>query len=348
MPLLVPHHCGLLRMHVIERLLLTIDPMNVRSAIHLDLALLPRAGRVIAWAVTAVRDMEPPIDAQAGVHCDDEHLDGEVEDVEAGLAVVPGRVVAGPRGHDVGAGSEGGAEAQQDGREQEDGDLGAEAAGAELVEAGGARDHEAGEDEEDGEEGDEGVEDLAVELDVAVDAAGVGVEGEEGLDGAGDEHDEGEDYDGVEGLEGGGESLVPAEVRVRGADDALGEDQVDDEEEDDAGGDEDLGRDGDADVGGAGGPDDAHDARRDARHAEAEHQARHDELMAAFAIELEDGHVRGGTHYEEEHEDGGDGDVDVHGGLAAQGGGLRCVGRARRHLWVLAFWSVWFIEELRW
>ena len=112
---------------------------------------------------------------------------------------------------------------------------------------------------------------MAVDLDVTVDAAGVVIESVEGLHGAGDEHDETDDDGRVDDLEGEREELVPAEVRVRGAEDALGKDEVDDEEQDDAGGDEDLRGNGDAYVGYVDRPDDAHYAGHDSGHAEAEH-----------------------------------------------------------------------------
>lgn len=53
--------------------------------------------------------MEHAVYAQDDVEPDDGDLDGEVEEVEAGFAVVPGGIVA--RARDVGyAGAEGGAE----------------------------------------------------------------------------------------------------------------------------------------------------------------------------------------------------------------------------------------------
>ena len=188
MPLLVLHQSNLGLPHVVKRLLLSKHPLDARIAILLHLALLPRPRRVSARSMAAVRNMKPSIHPHRRVHGDDQQLEREVEDVETRFAVVPGRIVAGARGLDVRGRAERGAEAEQNGGEQEDGDFRPKAAGAELVEAGGARDDEAAEDEHDGKEGDEGVEDLAVDLDVAVDAAGVGVEGVERLHGAGDEH----------------------------------------------------------------------------------------------------------------------------------------------------------------
>lgn len=67
--------------------------------------------------------------------------------------------------------------------------------------------------------------------------------------------------------------------------------------------------------------------------------------MASFSIQLEDGHVRHGTTDKGEHEDGGDGDVDVHGGLTAQGGDLWGVRWAWRHRGVLGLLLVWGKER---
>ena len=205
--------------------------------------------------------------------------------------MVPGRVCRRARGEVVGAGTEGGTEAEDRGRCDKDGDLGPESAGAEFLDAGGAGDDEADDDERDGEEGDDGEESLAVEEDIAVDAAGVGVEGVEGLHDGSDDHDQGDDDEDIDGFEGGGEERVPARVGVGGADDALGEDDVDDEEEDHPGGDKDLGGDGETDVGLVGGPSDAQDAAHDAGHAEAEEHAAHEEFVAALLVDLQDGHV---------------------------------------------------------
>ena len=115
-------------------------------------------------------------------------------------------------------------------------------------------------------------------------------------------------------------------MRVRGAEEALGEDQVDDEEEEDTGGDEDLGSDGDADVVLAVRPDNAHDHGRDTSHAEAEHHPAHEEFVATPSVHLEDRHVTGGGAREEEEEDCSDGDVEGDGGDPAQSCGGWWVG----------------------
>lgn len=174
--------------------------------------------------------------------------------------LVPCGMASWSRGLDVRTCAERSAEAEHHRCEQEDADFGPEAAGAEFLDAGFSEHDEAADDEGDREERNGGVEDLAVDLDVAVDASGVCVEGVEGLHGAGNEHDEGQHDEDVDELEGEGEAFVPAEVRVRRSDDTLCEYDVDNEEEDDACRDEDLGGDGDSDVCRACGPDDAHDA----------------------------------------------------------------------------------------
>ena len=52
--------------------------------------------------------------------------------------------------------------------------------------------------------------------------------------------------------------------------------------------------------------------------------------MPASLVELEDGHVVGGAAHEQDHEDGGDGDVDAFGGCAAE----------LPYLWEVR-WSLW-------
>ena len=115
---------------------------------------------------------------------------------------------------------------------------------------------------------------------------------------------------------------MPADGRVRGSQQPLGEKDVDKVQDQDAGRGEDGRGDGDAHVVWIAGPNDSHDHGHDAGHAKAEHGARHDELVATAIVELEDGHVEGGGAYEDDEEDGGDGDVDRLGGRAAERGAL--------------------------
>ena len=144
---------------------------------------------------------------------------------------------------------------------------------SELLEARLARHEEAEDDKEDGEDGDSGEQRTAVKGDIVRLGAPHRVERVEGVDGEADEHEERADDDEIQDLERQRNQRVPAAVGVCGAQDALGEDQVDDEEDDDACGDEDLGRDGHGNVGRMRGPGEAHRAGGDARHAEAEHGA---------------------------------------------------------------------------
>ena len=192
-----------------------------------------------------------------------------------------------------------------------------------------AREDEDGDQHDgDGEESDDGVEGLAVQRDGAIDVFGVRVEGVEGLDDGDDEHNKRHHDQHIDPNEGPMRDLMPPQVRVRSAEDALREDDVDDEHQHHPRGDEDLRGDGHGDVGRVARPGDAHDLRDDPRHAEAEEHAGHDEFVAAPAVRLEDEHVRAGAAEEEEEEDGADGDVDGFGGEAAQAGGFGWVGRA--------------------
>lgn len=97
------------------------------------------------------------------------------------------------------------------------------------------------------------------------------------------------------------DGLAPAKSRVVGAQHALDENQVDDEEDDDACVGEDAGCDGDLGVLWFGGPDDAHNICDEAGHAEAKEESAEDEFVAASTVALEDGHVEDGAG----DEDGG-------------------------------------------
>ncbi|ROW05207.1 hypothetical protein VSDG_00040 [Cytospora chrysosperma] len=255
-------------------------------------------------------------------------LDDKVEAVEAGLAVVPGGVAGGARGGEADADAEAGAEGEDGGRGEEQPELGAVAALAELLgPQPGPRGGDGQDGDGDGQEGQDGEEGADEALDVQVDAAGGRVEGEEGVHRGGDGHDQhGEDAE-VQEEEDQPRGARPADARVVGPDDALGEDEVDEEEEQDAGLDEDGRRDGEVDVGRVRGPGDAQGQGGDARRAEAEEEAREDELVVPPAVDLEDGHVGDGGGDVEEHQTGADGVVQGHGGMATQAGGRGGVGR---------------------
>ncbi|KAL9607141.1 MAG: hypothetical protein Q9167_007918 [Letrouitia subvulpina] len=247
----------------------------------------------------------------------------KIEDVKACLAKVAWWRLRDRDGVlEVCADAEAGAEAENHGGREEDVDLRSEAAVAELLDAGLAGDDEAADNEDDREEGDDGVKGLAVEDDVSVDALGVLVQGVEALDVGGDQHDQADDDEDVDCVEEVGEEGVPAAVGMRGSDDPLGKDEVDDEEKDDACGDEDGSGDGDGSVVRITAPDDTHDTGDDAGHAEAEHHGGHDEFVASTEVDLEDGHVGDGAADEQKEEDGGDWDIGSHGRMAAQRCGL--------------------------
>ena len=122
---------------------------------------------------------------------------------------------------------------------------------------------------------------------------------------------------------------MPSRTRVRGAQDPLCEQQIYDEQDDDSGSDEDTCGDGNGGIGWARCPNDAHDTGRCSRHTETEHGTGHLEVVAATAIQLEDGHMGDGAAQKQEEKDCGDGYVKTHGGLATQSGGSRGIGRAR-------------------
>lgn len=259
---------------------------------------------VVARLAGTVGHMEPQVEPAQGIGEDDNGLNGVVDAVVGGLVVEPGRVARGPL-HVGDSGAEAGAKGQQGRGEEHEEDAGAHAAPrAKVVDGPVARQQHGEGDDGDGQEGEDGEEGDGEELDVAQLRADVGVEGVEAVDGGDDDHDEQGGDGGVEELEGQGGGLAPADTRLVGAQDALGEHQVDDEEEQHAGVGEDGGGDGDGHVVRVVGPDDAHDVGADAGHGEAEEEGREDELVPAAPVALEDGHVEGCRGDEEGDEDG--------------------------------------------
>ena len=105
-----------------------------------------------------------------------------------------------------------------------------EPSAAEFLDAGLARYDETADDEHDWEEGYDGIKSRAVELDITVDAFCVEVQCIEALDDGGDEGKQTENNDDVYGYEGVVEQGMPAGIGVSGPDDALGKEEVDDEE----------------------------------------------------------------------------------------------------------------------
>lgn len=227
--------------------------------------------RVLAGAGRLVGDVEPTVDAHDEVHEDDDDLNGKVKDVEAGLGKVPRLSVAQQSlGQPISASAEGGAESEEGGGKDKDDDFCPEAAGAELVDVGASGNGEHDEDDGDGEEGDAGEACQTVELDVPVDAERVCVCRKGRLDADDNDHEEGDDGDGnSDGWDENLKGLAPADVGVSGAHEALGEEEVDDEQDDDAGLDKDVCGDGQVDIVGIVGPYDTEYSGDDTDLAEA-------------------------------------------------------------------------------
>ena len=110
------------------------------------------------------------------------------------------------------------------------------------------RQYEPQQHKRDRQEGRDGEVRGAHELDVVVDTQRIMTQRVEALHGTRNQRREHGDDRSVVDLESQRDGSRPRPARVRGAQDALGENQVDDEEEEDAGCDEDLRSDGDGDI----------------------------------------------------------------------------------------------------
>ena len=171
-----------------------------------------------------VGDVEPLVHPYEHVKVDDQDLDGEVEDVEACFALIRGRVGPWPRpACEVDSDAESGPRAEEGSGYEQNCHLVPEPAAAEFLHTGLARYDETADDERDGQKGYDGVVGLPVELDVAVDAFGVGVECVEALDDSCDDGNETDDNDDVLAYKSPMEEWMPPCVRMAGADYALGE-----------------------------------------------------------------------------------------------------------------------------
>lgn len=98
----------------------------------------------------------------------------------------------------------------------------------------------------------------AEELYIAVDTAGVLVEGEKRLYCGSDDHDENHNDATIKDAEHDGHTAVPSKKRMTGSDNPLCEDEIGYKEQQNTGGCEYLGGDAHVDVAGIGGPDDSH------------------------------------------------------------------------------------------
>ena len=161
------------------------------------------------------------------------------------------------------------------------------------------------------------------------------IEGVEALDEDRDDDGEREHDQDVGQRKGMGEERMPAGVRMRSPNDALGEDEVDDKKQDHASRYKDLRRHGNLNLGWPRRPHDSHHAGGDARHAEAEHHPGHDEFMSSPHIQLKYRHVSDGAEHKEEEEDGGDGDIETDGRCAAETRSRRRIRWTWRHRWSL-------------
>lgn len=164
-------------------------------------------------------------------------------------------------------------------------------------------------------------------MEIAVDLESIGVESIEGLDRCSDYHDQHYTDEGIEDLECDRECFVPAEVRMRGTENSLSEDEVDEEQNQHACRYEDLCSDGDLDVVWVAGRHNSHDHGDDPGHTETKSHGAHNELVTLAVVQLEDGHVSGRASNEEDEEDGTDGHVDADIGLATDSSEARRVGR---------------------
>lgn len=281
----------------------------------------------MAGATAAVWNVEPPVEARQSVGIDDNELDDVVEAVVAGPVMNPSGIV-GRALDEAGAGAEASTKRQQTGGEDQEGQLGAHAALAELVEGRAARQKQRGSGDGERQEGQGGEVDAGGALDVAQLETYAHVEGVVGVDAGDDDHDEAGDDARVQKLEEPRGGPAPANVRVVGPGDALHKDEVHDEEEQDAGVGEDVGGDDDAHVVVVARPGDAQAVGDDAGHAEAEEQRRQDKLVRAATVDLENGHVDGGGRREETDEHAADGVVNVGDGHTTDHGHLGHVGRA--------------------
>ena len=220
---------------------------------------------------------------------------------------------------EIGPEPEAGAEAEEDGGGGEGVDFCSEAAVAEFFDSGFPRDEKAKNDHWDGKEGNKGVGGLAVELDVAIDAFGVGVESVEGLDDADKEHDQRDGNPGVYGNEDPVEERVPAGVWVACPHYPLRKQQIHHEQQHNTREHEDVRSDCYPNIHRSCSPDYAHNHGDYPRHAITEHHAAHDEFVLPMLVDLEYGHVGAGGYDVKDKEDGADGYVGIDRRNAAEG-----------------------------
>ena len=321
----------LFRAHIVENLFFRSN-VNTPRALTLAFRPIRWLPGIIPGPMATVGNEEALVDPYKDVEIDDQNLNGEVENVEASFVLIIGRMVSWsfPTSK-VGRDTKRGTGAEKDGGQDENGNLMSEPPAAKFLQTGLARDDEPADDEQDREEGHDGVESTAVELDVVIDAPRVQIQGIGTLNDGCDDSEEGEYNEDVQSEEGEVKNGMPAGVGMRGANDALGKEYVDDEEENHPGGHKDIGGNGQPRVVRVGRPCDAQDHGDDPRHAETEHHARYYKAVSFAHVDFKDGHVGNGANDEKDEEDGADWDVDADCRETTQGSGSGRIGRTHGH-----------------
>lgn len=221
------------------------------------------AAAVVTRPGAAVGHVEAAVEARGHIGVDDEDFEDEVEAVEAGLGVVPGWVGEGPRGRVVDADAESGPKRKEKGGAEEQQEPGAVPADAKFLGSavGGTSDEGEGYNGN-GEERKQCAEGTLVvrnlmgltkkglqessrdEGDLPELQAHGRIQGEEVVHSRDDDHDQHCANTKVQECERQFQSLGPPKLGVVAAHDALGKDQVDDEQQQHAGLDKDARCDG--------------------------------------------------------------------------------------------------------
>jgi len=152
---------------------------------------------VISRPFTPIGNMESPIHSDQNIEPDHEHLDTEVEDIEAGFALIPRRIVGRPWRQVTCADTEPGTEAEEESSGEKNIHFGAVPPRSEFVHTCLAGDNDTGKNDGNWQESHHGEQRAAVQLKVVSDLSLARIEGVEGEDGEGDEDDESGNEDGV-------------------------------------------------------------------------------------------------------------------------------------------------------
>ena len=246
-----------------------------------------RSSRVITSFLAVIRDIEAFVHPDDDVKEDHDYFNGKVENVETRFVLVNSGIARRTfPASEICTHAERRSCAKEDRGYEEKYNLPSEAAMTKFLNPRRSWNGETTEDQQNGKERDDGVEGLAIEKDVSINAFGVQIQGVEALNDGNDEHDQGNHDEAVDGDEAVMKDGMPARIWMASSHYSLSKDDVDDEQQNDAGIDEDIGGNGDAGVGYSCGPDDAHDHGDYSGHAEAEQHAGDDEFVSTFQIDL--------------------------------------------------------------